>query len=630
MGLYERPLHRIKAETTAHARRKTAARERSDRRAQQRLAWARFAQQFDGSGDACRKAMIVAMEKGTLIPPFLKEGKTLRECAPSVWCIQQWRALPPERLTVESLRHKPVGGRPRATWHPAVADEFDLQVSSGRFTKVMPLFNHLRKFAEARGIPAISYEQVRYRMAEVPLIRRVVGRHGKRAGIADAANHGAVPATYAHEMWVLDELELPVFVKAHSFELRQNVAVKPSVVLIVDGASGVIVSYFVANPLARGALKGADRDDIMSALLSGFLPEFAPPACARYAGWKPKVLRYDRAPIHQDSRRRLDDVGIDVPDLPGFAPWQRGLVEAAVKVIKEATLTFHGHADLYSIAEYASKTDLTTREAAVRANERITEKVPVLIENLWSMDRLGAELDTVVREFNEERIHDEAKMPRAARYGLALDADKLVSGRDTLSLLSPHRVMVQKNGIRVQRIPFEHTTEGFSFPVGSRVDLRVDPALRGLFAETPSGLVFLRPMRQAALSTDPASVSHRINAEVAHYDRLSRAAKEFLRQREVGLEQAELADAIAAEQLDAGAILTTLQKDAHARGETPRSRKAKPKAQPKATAQTSAKRGRTQGAPVPGVTPITQAPSLARPGAAPTPPVRRGIIKSFG
>lgn len=635
MGLYERRVRAISTESSAHTRRKADARARSDRRAHQRLAWATFIREFDGSLPKCREAMIQAMEAGKLMPPFLKPGQTIRDATPSLFTLGEWRRLPDERLSVERLRHKPSGGRPRTPWHPEVTMEFEQQISAGRFERPAALHKHLKRFATARGLPYPPVHQVHHRMGDVPLLRRVVARHGKRAGIADAANHGAVPATYAHEIWVLDELDLPVWVKTYSFEAQQIVAVKPVVILVVDGASGVVVSYYVANPLARGALRGADRDDVMATVLSGCFPELARPACVRYAGWKPTTLRYDRAPIHSDSRQRLRDIGVNVPELPGYAPWARGQVEAVVNIIKAAVVAFHGYDKLFSVAEYASPTDLTTREAAVRSGDRIPEVTPVLVQDMWSMQRLADELDTVIREFNEDQLHDRTKMPRAASYGLALDSTKLVSGRDATSCLIPHRVKVQKNGIRVNRIPFEAAGKDFQFPVGSRVDIRIDPAFRGIFAESAEGMRFLRPAREAALHTDPADVVHRMNSIVSFYDQQSRAAKEFIRQREIGLEQSELADAIAEEQLDAGTVIASLHKSAFQRGETLRPARgaAKKPAKGRTAQPARASQRPVASAPPPGVTPITRAPSLVRPAAVTTgtgPVVRRGIIKTFG
>jgi hypothetical protein len=147
------------------------------------------------------------------------------------------------------------------------------EVQSGRNRSTAELTRALAREAARLGEKPPRYQRVRDQLGRLDAhLIRSVARHGKRTGLADGIVHGAVRAERAHEVWELDEMELPIWIKTYSPKLNTHVAVQPSVCLVIDCASRVIVGYYIADPLARGVLSKMDRWDVKAALVSAMFP----------------------------------------------------------------------------------------------------------------------------------------------------------------------------------------------------------------------------------------------------------------------------------------------------------------------------------------------------------------------
>lgn len=552
--LGDRPLKRIKTESRAQSARKVDAIVAADRRAQWRLAQAEFVRAFEGSVSAAQRALGEAILEGR----FAEFADVLAEIQaapangilttiPSRSTIKRWRRLPAAEVTIEGLRDGARSGRPRKHWDPILRAELDRKVAEDGVRNVNELHRHLKRFAQQRGLAAPNNYQVRTRLAEIPQVARVVAAFGRRAGIADAIVHGTVPADYPHQMWTMDEMTYPVWVKAYDPVVGAVIAQQMEICFAVDNCCGVVPTYYVVNPLTRGVLRGVDRWDVIATAVGGMLPELAPPACQAFSGYIPKVIRWDRANAHKELQSRLLRIGVDVPDMPGDSPWSRGLVERTVGILKNAATRLKGYVGLYEVAEHrAAGDERATLRAAGDTTTRLREKTSILIAELYTIEEFTEQFDAIVREFNETLIHTEWRMPRAMRYLEQLRPGELRSGRDAISLLESSRHVVKKDGIVLSHHAFAAASPTMAFFKGEMVDVRADPALRGIYvADREKTYHFMPRKKDQAKRLDAATVSKAMYQAVSVYDKISKAARQQLRDAATSIESGEVADAVA-------------------------------------------------------------------------------------
>lgn len=614
---FERPIKQVNATHPSGRRRKVRAMKAQDEAAQRKYAWAMFVRQHQGSEREARAALVEAMKAGTVPVPPMAEGKTVEDVAPSIWSVHYWRASAPEDVSITAFRLAPREGRPKVQLSPELEKIFIEEVGSGRTVSPTALHRELAKAAERLGQSAPSRHVVRARVADLPHQFRSVARQGKAAAAADATVRSAVPAEVPHAVWTLDELDAPVWVRVWSFALKRLVATKVSVVIIVDNYSGVVVGYYIANALRRDALRGHDRWDVLAALAGAAFRDLAPDACVPYAGYLPRVLRLDRHGAHEEARRVLKDLGVEVPNLPGSMPWARGTVEATVALLKAGCARFLGHEDAYEVAEYQDASNHEAQRIAAGTMARVTSKLPICIDQLWNLEQFAAAFDGVVAEVNCERVHSEWKMPRAARYAEGFQATLARPGTDAIALLEPTSIKVKKDGIVVDHVAFAPANPAVLYQVGEQLTVRVDPGLRSVFVvEKDGSLELCRPKREVAATTDAVLFAKAQRASAAVADTIAQAMRRRYREQAIGPNEAELADAVAKQKLDLQTAVTRVHQAERARS-------------PRPGAKSKSARAVLAPAPVsaPGVTSIQAAPSFGQP--APAAPPRRGIFR-FG
>jgi transposase InsO family protein len=603
--LYEKPLKRLKKDRPSRRREAVSRKVAADARAERRYAMAVFVRRHGGSVREAELALAAALLDGSLAMAPLPAGQSIEDIIPSRSTVHRWLQREHEEVSITALRDKPRHGRTRSAMHPDLENLFLHEVMSGRVPGPADLHREMEKQAKALGVEAPSFAVVRARLADVPHLLRTIARHGKKAGIADGIVHGAVPAEMPHSVWSLDELDSKAWVKVWSDEHKQLVAVKAAACTIIDNCSGVVVSYFIAHPLRRSALRGFDRWDVKAAVAGACFPEFAPSACAAYAGYLPRAVRLDKHAAHGEIRTMLTKLGVELPNLAGYAPWARGAVENTIALLKSGMRRIRGYDATTDVAEYVDQGNAEALRIAAGTTTRETVRLPMATEHLLNLDEFAAEFDKVVAEINTERVHAEWKMPRAARYALMLKPGALRSGREALSLLTPTNLTVQKDGIVVDHVAYAAVDPTMMPLVNEKVDVRLDPAMRGLFVVEKDGAMTLcQPAHLVASSRNPGAFSKAVYATVCWADELARLCKAQYRAAEIGAEAAEESDGIAREKLGMESAISASYRAVR----KPRSRK--PKA-PSVPAPTD----------IPGVIPFPQArahgePALPRRGIA--------------
>lgn len=549
----KRSLRARRNESPAESRRQVTAQEARDLRAQRRFHLARFVREATGSLKERQRAVIAAVREpeGVLHEVIKSLGEDPADFSISHETVRAWMRREHDDVSVEGLSDHYRPGRPAAPMPEAIERFFKDAVLAARFPSARSLWLKVCELATEHSVVAPSYNRIKRAYNAIPHGLHVAARHGKAAVIADATVHSTPGAQVPHEFWALDEATLPVWVKVYVNSTRTFLATKVDAVLVIDLASEVIVGYHIANPILRGVMRGVDSEDVLGAVASALFPELSTDACRPYAGFLPGTLRYDRGGQHHDTGARLAKLGVDVPHLPGYAPWRNGAVESAVGAIKGLCSEIVGYDEKWAVAEYEQEEGHRRRRKIAATMSRLPTYIPVTIDQLLSVQQLRGEFESVIRRYNRELEHSHWGITRESRYYETFDQRKTRSGRDALTILDTTRVTVQDRGLVVKGVPYAVQAAHVALAINETVTVRIDPLMRGVFVERDGVWVCLPPMADWARSQHPADIAKAQNATALEYSRLAREARERYQEDALGAEGAAIANAVARETLSA-------------------------------------------------------------------------------
>lgn len=399
---------------------------------------------------------------------------------------------------------------------------------------------------------------------------------------AKALEHGRVPADFPNHTWVLDEFEMPLYIKAWDQARSALIAVKPWVVLIVDQFSGAILSYHVTNGSNDASNRQPTEQDVLAAIVGAALPDVAPPACRALAGAFPYVIRWDKALSHERLRPRLAGLNVHIPDLPANQPYSRGIVESAIHLVQMEFRGKKGNDKEYRPHDAITKRQIEGDYGNIMDGRRYT---PILVESLWDFNEFSQQLDEAIERVNaRQRLRDntspkgayiaarrereDAHVARVAALssrrrtpsdpdvvgaamGQADDAGQAPSveriGLRVMPLLQTHKRKVSKEGVTIFHTPFwsGHPTAP-QFPVGTQLRLSADPALRGIWIHAEGGtFVFGRNKSLRVEGASAEQIAHAMNNVALYYKHRSELAQAENAMADVGAQEAHLARAAA-------------------------------------------------------------------------------------
>lgn len=362
-------------------------------------------------------------------------------------------------------------------------------------------------------------------------------KHGQRAAVADATPKLTVPADRPHEVWTLDEKQAPVWIRAYHPNKRKYVAVKPQVILVVDNYSRAIVSYRVVPPFRTGAQVSFNEEDVFGTILSAAFKELAPSATRQYAGFLPDTLRWDRHKAHRKLSDRLNDFGVEVPQVPGSQPWSQGRVERLIKTIKTMCENIEGWDEKWVPASQVNTAPSDKRSKAAASKHRETTKMPIATRNLMNCRQFREAFDERVKEYNS-REHSVLGAEPEIYYHSGLEEDRTRSGRDALYLLPNKQLNVSKKGITYRQQRFAWESGGRQLRVGMKVDAKPDPLLRGVFVRMPNDEAweFLPRLEDYARKVDHKKLTIDAQRRAKEAHEAAEQAREQLLEERVGPE----------------------------------------------------------------------------------------------
>jgi hypothetical protein len=339
---------------------------------------------------------------------------------------------------------------------------------------------------------------------------------------------------------VFDEGTLPVFIRVRDPIQRCYVPIRPTICVVVDVASQLVMGYWIGNPLARGAQAHMDSLEMTEALLSAIIPTLASPECREYVGFLPERVGCDNIATHNPVMTALERVGIVTTKHGPYAPWSHGPRETVVGILKAMCEPLLGFDGRFVVADTLTEDPIKTRKALSGTQYRDTPRANITTEQLLDIMAFRKAFQDVVQRYNREFEHSRWKETRESRYYEFRRTEALRPWTDAMGMLETTRVTVREH-IAVRQVDFAtQSTAGHRFAFGESVTLRVDPMLRACFVPgaTPKEWGALLPAKEFAKHQAPGEVVREQHRAAQAASDAARAARDALQLESLGSEEA--------------------------------------------------------------------------------------------
>lgn len=522
MSMFEKPANEKPEHTPS--RREAMAEQSSEafERAERRFKIARLAHRTKGTWRQKRTAVVNASEAG-LIPgggkPSLSNVKRLQ------------RRFEAGEQSVLDYFDAPRTGRHEKPLNGPFERHVAQALDEGSDKSARELHRECKEIAQARGLKAPTLYAVNKRVRRGYRLKRAAARHGSRAGEIDGLPHGRVLARAVHDVWSLDELEFPVWVRV-AFR-NAWVSVLCMIVLIIDHRSTAVVGWHLVDPEGRldedgEQLNGAAREeDVLAALLSAASLDLAPDSCVDFAGHLPLNLRWDNHKAHHSLAKKLHDFGVnvDVHFIRKRRAISNGAAENRVGTLKRWTKGIRGHVDRYIPTdqvknEAAANQSMNRTALSGGTGDRRTERRPIRPADLMDVYELRDEFNRIVRRYNYEHVNRVFNATANDLYFRNLPPHLPRNGLDLLAVIEPEDTMVTDDGIlhfaNNRQYQFETIVDGSILLLDTTVVYRPDPLLRGIFVERHHKHHFVPPTptkteRALEIARNQVAVSRRLS-----------------------------------------------------------------------------------------------------------------------
>jgi hypothetical protein len=430
--------------------------------------------------------------------------------------------------TIGDFADRPRSGRPRVSWHPAVVDRFEELVLSQIHPSLPLLYKELVTWAEQQEpkLPVPSIAAVRSRYNSIDFAALSAARHGRRAARADAIVKGAVPAEYPHQIWTLDEMDAPNWIKALNPQTGRLESVRPKVILVIDNYSRVVLACHVCEPFKGGeATVSFDSEDVLGTVLAATFRELASEACKPFTGFLPGDVRMDAAKQHNRAKTELRKHGVGAKSLEVGAPWERGSIESLIGRFSDLCYDIAGHVQWSLPADRVNENQHRLRSVAAATTLRVKRKAIIAVEDLLSVPEYQDELERVVQRYNGTKHRALGTSPEV-KYHNDLRTRVLRPAPDALSMMEPVTLTVGKTGIEHRNRKFMPVVAGVPLAVGTQVVCRPDPLRRGIFAKIDKTYYFFQEAVAWSRHQNSADVVREQKAIAASYSDAAEAALE--------------------------------------------------------------------------------------------------------
>lgn len=490
----------------SHSRRALRAAELADAKALERMRWVRHVLQV-----APKAAPSTAYLE--LVAAFRNGGPLAGgHCPPRntflAWFARGQAAVDAgQELRVDLFRDRERTGRRPVVVEPQLMACIERLWKGGHFNSVHRLHTHLLMSHVAADGVLPGVDALRRIVAEIPVLEVAAARHGRRAAVIDHGLKATLPTESAHDVWTLDEAELPVYIRAYNPATRAEEVVKPNLVLVADHRTKVIVGYQLV-PAFGGTGDGigvrasatAIEEDITAAIWSAALRDIAPPCTQPYAGYLPRTLRMDNVSSHGEVRRMLVALGVEVPQLPAYVPNARGDIERLVRTFKESLPDLPGLTARYYIAERATEHAGGRRSRNVGVG-RTSVRTAIAMADLLTIETLRPFLARVITAYHDAPHAGLGTLtPRHAYHSHLPRQDARRPGTDLLHAAARHGVVMRHAGIEVCRQRFRTVDAADMPPQGLSCQVVVDPSRRGAWWMDVTPPRFLPTVQEAARS----------------------------------------------------------------------------------------------------------------------------------
>jgi hypothetical protein len=536
-----KPIKRLGTHTRATRQHAIRRAERREKKAQERLRVAKLGAAYREQKVSWRdiqdhiEAMVIA---GELLRPYSHE--TIRQLV---------AAYEKGATSAADFVDRARAGRP-SRMDALLRAKIQTAVGTDTAYPVAPLFVEVVEEAKRVGVLPPSYDTVKRYVALQGRGRANAARFGARVSQIEGMVHSTVPARSPHEVWTIDEFDAPWYVRVLDYKRELWCSVRPTVIVVADHHSGVILGYWVADPTRRldpitkqVMRAGFDASDVLGAMMAAaWGGPLATPACAAFTGWLPRTIRWDNHATHVNLRAILeklgeklaieavsfrpatedlpcvsfseweeedvvdhdgrsyssDQTGIVIPKLPRYRPINRGKIESIVGIAKRLCHRFPSHVDKVVPIDRLKEDLKSLRDQSAGAGSREFRREPLNVMRLPTIEESRAMFDACVSTYNHTSVPKRLHMTRRVYYRSRFDSTQTRRGIDILAALDTKVTLVSTEGIVHHHdggaTEFAYSVDGkFQLHLDTAVTYKAEPLLRGIFANIEERWYWLPP-----------------------------------------------------------------------------------------------------------------------------------------
>ena len=471
------------------------------------------------------------------------------------WLQAEAAARQAGRSFVDALADKPGRGPKRQRLPQVLVDEID-RLAGLANRSIRKVVKGAEQLAKKLKLERPTGHKVRLALNDLGHAFHRAAAQGGQAVRIDGVPHAAVPTDHPHQLWTTDTFDFPVLMRGYDASAEPGSAaeyfgVPCEGILVIENHSGCILSDYLCDPTGRkddvdqdapGGPRYSREDaysrdkataqEVLGALLSAALPDLAPDPLKPVAGRLPSVALRCDVKVQRQLRERLQAIGLAVPELEGNSPNQRGIVEAIIGGVKGRAATLPGARPLYAEATRSEAAVAKERVQRAPKKHRPRPTIPIAARDYPDIRMARRLLREVVDEYNHTPGENTPENPlglspfqrlRAGVRGPECAEPHGRPGTDAYRLMEPNSTVVDKKSIRHRGVQFAASPTLFAesadggpvvgFGIGELVDYRVDPLLRGIFAQARHSrlgehpVMFLGRLTDVSRASDAAAVA---------------------------------------------------------------------------------------------------------------------------
>lgn len=480
----------------------------------------------------------------------IEEGR-LDGAAPSrVTLWRWWKRYTEAGRDYAALIDRPPSGRPPTPLDPWLERFLRRIVRARPNLGPKKLFEKGQTFASKSrrvGTAPRNVDQIRRWRNSIPTAELQMSQYGTRTARAETQLKRTYPTTRPHELWQVDEVQLPVWIRIwHAVDKKWVIAVAWGV-FVRDHYSKAILGWWVKTPSLRRPFNTQfTAQEVLATIAGAAVPDLAHPVVRHMVTGDPEKVLMDGSGAMTKARATLKAKNlVDSSHSEPYAPWQNGGIENYFRTLKRRDLPELVGSKVEWIPFHSNVDPRTARDRNVDPSPKLRE-IPLMC--LPRPEHLRWAVGHFVKEHNSTGTRPAPHRGMTPESVFLRDRERTARRPSRLVETFPvHQVSLQNRGLEIHNQWYQNEDLHHSFPHKSKLWVRKDPLERGVFV-FPNNLairsrdqgLFVGDHQDWARTASPDEVAQALRKETKQLRQLIDEDRDSYTEEVIGKPGAEL------------------------------------------------------------------------------------------